>query len=238
MGVEPFALRDRPITMSSHQRPSPDPNSRPVVGSRLGKVLSVVAAALLVAGCGQPGSRQPSADTPEVDTNELADAGGQPCPQDLPLGDDPSGHGWGTDEVAVEAPTFLEPELAWVCRYEAADAGAAPGGGRAHVWRRVGQPEAVPGSGLPDLRSALDAVVPADRVRGCDSDLGPRWVVVSSHDGDLTGVVVDDYGCRDVRLSDNPHVTPPGEGDQIGMVGGVFDGGAAILLALGVGRAS
>jgi hypothetical protein len=26
-------------------------------------------------------------------------------------------------------------------------------------------------------------------------------MVVHSHGGDLTGVVVDDYGCRDVRLT-------------------------------------
>jgi hypothetical protein len=51
-----------------------------------------------------------------------------------------------------------------------------------------------------------------------------------------TGVVVDDYGCRDVRLTDNPHTTPPGADDQAGTVGGVLDGGAAILEALGVGR--
>jgi hypothetical protein len=51
-----------------------------------------------------------------------------------------------------------------------------------------------------------------------------------------TGVIVDDYGCRDVRLTDNPHTTPPGADDQDGTVGGVLDGGAAILEALGVGR--
>lgn len=63
-------------------------------------------------------------------------------------------------------------------------------------------------------------------------------MVVYSHAGDLTGVVVDDYGCRDVRLTDNPHVTPPGASDQVGTVGGILDGGATILHALGVGRSS
>jgi hypothetical protein len=63
-------------------------------------------------------------------------------------------------------------------------------------------------------------------------------MVVYNHGGDLTGVVVDDYGCRDVRLTDNPHTTPPGADDQDGTVGGVLNGGGAILDALGVGRSS
>lgn len=63
-------------------------------------------------------------------------------------------------------------------------------------------------------------------------------MVAYSHDGDLTGVVVDDYGCRDVRLTDNPHTTPPGADNQVGTVGGVLDDGTAILDALGMGRAN
>jgi hypothetical protein len=61
-------------------------------------------------------------------------------------------------------------------------------------------------------------------------------MVVYNHDGDLTAVVVDDYGCRDARLTDNPHVTAPGADHQDGTVGGVLDGGAAILDALELGR--
>lgn len=63
-------------------------------------------------------------------------------------------------------------------------------------------------------------------------------MVVSSHDGDLTGAVVDDYGCRDVRLTGDPHATPPGAEGQNGTVAGVVDGGTAVLDALGVGRSS
>ena len=57
-------------------------------------------------------------------------------------------------------------------------------------------------------------------------------MVVYAHDGDLTGVVVDDYGCRTVRLTDKPHATPPGADRQEGTVGGTLDGGRAILAAL------
>jgi hypothetical protein len=84
----------------------------------------------------------------------------------------------------------------------------------------------------------MDTVAVADRSGGCNDDLGPRWMVAYSRDGDLTGVVVDDYGCRDIRLTDNPHTTPPGADDQDGTVGGVLDGEAAILEALGLGRSN
>ncbi len=89
---------------------------------------------------------------------------------------------------------------------------------------------------LPTLQAALDDLALADGSRICTDDLGARWMVVLSHEGDLTGVVVDDYGCRDVRLTDNPHLSPPGADDQEGTVGGVFAGGPAILEAVGVGR--
>ena len=91
---------------------------------------------------------------------------------------------------------------------------------------------------LPDLQDALNDLSLPDFSGGCDDDLGPRWMVVYTHDGDLTGVVVDDYGCREVRLTDNPHITAPGADDQDETVAGVLDGGAAILDALGVGRTS
>ncbi|CAN5346577.1 hypothetical protein BH09ACT12_BH09ACT12_33750 [soil metagenome] len=92
--------------------------------------------------------------------------------------------------------------------------------------------------GLPDLQDALAGHALYDPSAGCDGDLGPRWLVVYSHDGDLTGVLVDDFGCDVVRLTDDPRSTPPGEVDENGMVVGVLAGGPAILDALGVGRSS
>lgn len=218
--------------------PSGVVSARPRAGARTGPLSGLAAVVLVVAGCGQPWSPGPTADKPEVHASELADAGGQPCPQQLPIGDDPSGHGFGTNDVADELPTLLEPQAAWVCQFNTVDVGTTPSGGTTYGWRRAGQPEPVAAAALRDLDAALDDLGPADRNRGCNADLGPRWMVVYSHNGDLTGVVVDDYGCRDVRLTDNPHVTPPGAVGQEGTVGGVLDGGTAILRALGVGRSN
>lgn len=200
---------------------------------RGGVFVGLAAAALALPGCGATTS---TANNPEVRTSELADAAGQPCPRRMPIGADPSGHGFGIEEVADQLPSLLEAQEAWVCQYNPFDVGTTPSGGAVYGWRRAGQPDPVADADLPTLQAALDAVAVADRSGGCNDDLGSRWMVAYSHDGDLTGVVVDDYGCRDVRLTDNPHTTPPGADDQDGTVGGVLDGGAAILEAVGVGR--
>jgi hypothetical protein len=218
-----------PLTTS----PSTAASAHPRAGSGIGAFLCVAATVLVLTACGTS-----NANTPEVRPAELTDAGDRPCPRELPTGDDPSGHGFGTDDPADELPTLLEPQEAWVCQYNTFDAGTTPSGGTTYGWRLNGQPEPVAAADMPSLQAALDDLAPADRSGGCTDDLGPRWMVAYSHDGDLTGVVVDDYGCRDVRLTDSPHETASGVDDQDGTVGGVLDGGAAILDALGVGRSN
>jgi hypothetical protein len=204
--------------------------------NHVGAFLGLASAGLVLAGCGLPWSSTPAADTPEVRPSELHEADGRPCPMKLPIGDDPSGHGFGTEAVAEELPTLLEPQQGWVCQYETFDAGTTTSGGAIYGWGRAGQPEPVAPTDLSDLQDALDDLSLADRSRACTDDLGPRWMVVYSHDGDLTGIVVDDYGCHDVRLTDNPWTTPPGAGNQDGTVRGILNGGAAILDALDVAR--
>lgn len=193
-------------------------------------LVASLAATMALAGCTD------TADDPEVRPHELSEAGHRPCPAELPVGDDPSGHGFGTDEPADQRPNLLEPKRAWACRYDPVDVARTDNGGTTYGWKRNGPPVLLADSDLPDLRSALDELEPADRNSDCTADLGPRWMIVLDHDGDLTGVVVDDYGCRDVRLTDDPHHTAPGADDQDRTVGGVLDGGQAILDAVGVGR--
>ncbi|CAN5408643.1 hypothetical protein BH09ACT12_BH09ACT12_21540 [soil metagenome] len=171
-------------------------------------------------------------------SGELEAASGRPCPDELPIGEDPSGHGFGVEEAADQLPTLLEPQEAWVCRYDSVDIAPTANGGAVLGWSLQGRPEPVDAARLPDLQGALDDLAVLDSGGACTADLGPRWMVLYSHDGDLTAAVVDDYGCRNVRLTDDPRTTPPGADDQEGTVAGVLDGGQAILHALGVGRSS
>ena len=151
------------------------------------------------------------------------------------MGDDPAGHGFGASTPATGKPALLEPEQAWVCEYRPEEAGETSSGGTTFRWVRHGPPAPVSPAELSDLSAALDDLVPVDHGRACTSDLGSRWMVAYVRDGDLTGVVVDDYGCHDVRLSDDPYGTAPGADEQEGAVGGVLDGGRDILGAVGVG---
>lgn len=195
-------------------------------------------AALALTGCNLPWSSTPTADSPEVRTGELDAANNRPCPQELPIGDDPGGHGFGVEAAAEKLPTLLEPQETWMCHYNTSDVGATPSGGTTYGWGHTGQPVPVAPSDVPNFQDALNDLSLPDLNEACTADLGPRWMVVWTHDGDLTGVVVDDFGCRSVRLTDNPHTTPPGADDQDGTVAGVLGGGTAILNALGVGRTS
>ena len=218
---------------------SPGPTSR--TGPRPGLVRAGIGAlaALVLAGCGSTPPGDGRTGAPTVQPEQLTEAGGEACPAELPMGDDPSGHGFGVERPAEQLPDLLDPQEAWVCRYETYDRGPTANGGMVYGWRQTGEPAPVASDDLPDLRSALDALRLPAPDQACTADLGPRWMVVYSHDGDLTGVLVDDYGCRSVRLTDDPHTTPPGALDQdAGTVGGVLDGGAAVLDAVGHGRSS
>jgi len=59
---------------------------------------------------------------------------------------------------------------------------------------------------------------------GCNANLGSRFLISYAHEADLTGVVIDDYGCNEVRLTDNPFTTPPGQASQPGTVAGTLRG--------------
>ena len=171
---------------------------------------------------------------PQVDiTDELTAHQGQPCPDQLPVGEDPDGYGFGTREPAEELPSLLTPESLWVCKYD--PRGRTQGDGQTYLWHLQG----LPTKGDATLRAALseflDEVEPADEDRACTADLGSRWMISYSHQGDLTGVVVDDFGCQEVRLTDEPFETAPGYPGQTGSVPGVLIGpGQLLLAAIGV----
>lgn len=125
-------------------------------GSRIGRCVALVGlatAVLAVTGCGQSTT---VVDSPESGRSELSEAGGRPCPTKLPIGEDPSGHGFGTEEVAEEFPILLELQEAWVCQYNTFDVSHTANGGTVFGWRRAGQPRPVAAADLADLQDALD----------------------------------------------------------------------------------
>lgn len=218
--------------------PGPTPRTGPRPRPGLVRAGTVTLAVVVLTGCGSTPADDATAGASAVQPEQLTEAGGEPCPTELPIGDDPSGHGFGVEAPAEQLPDLLDPHEAWVCQYETYDRDTTANGGLVYGWRQTGDPSPVAPGDLPALRSALDSMVLPSPDQACTADLGPRWMVVYSHDGDLTGVLVDDYGCRSVRLTDDPHSTPPGAVDQDGTVGGVLDGGAAVLDAVGRGRPS
>ncbi|VXB76707.1 hypothetical protein [Nocardioides sp. AX2bis] len=152
---------------------------------------------------------------PAVD--ELAAQDGRPCPARLPGRDDDA---FGGTDPAASAPDLAAPDRAWVCRYQLAD------GAEGAAWTRQTRPQQVAADRLPDLAAALAELAPADDGRLCTEELGPRYLLVLAADGDagtdLTGVAVDGFGCRDVRLTDDPSTTAPGEASAPGVVPGVL----------------
>jgi hypothetical protein len=203
--------------------------------ARFAAAAAAAAVALTVTGC-QSTRSTPAARAPSVQPDELAAHDGEVCPQRLPIGEDPGGHGFGVEGEAGERPSLLTPEEAWACRYDPVDAGRSPGGGTVFEWVRRGEVRALHESVIPGLEAALDGLGLFGGERACTDDLGSRWMIVYTHGGDLTGAVIDDYGCREVRLTDEPFTTPPGASHRQGTVRGTLDGGGDLLAQLDLGR--
>ncbi len=167
---------------------------------------ALVAAVLLatLTGCGDGGASGSSPEASPTASDELARHDGRPCPTQLPA-----------EEGRATEPASGVPELpaftrAWVCRYQV------------ETWTLAGEPLEVPHAALAEVETALGALAPAPADQMCTMDLGPRYLLVLSDGRDLTGIVVDAYGCRDVRLTDDPHSTPAGRSMAPGVPAGVF----------------
>jgi len=183
----------------------------------------VAAAVLCLSGCSGSDASAPEAGrSSSAPVDEVALHDGVPCPQQLPDADS-STYGLGTSKPAASAPRLPAPQEAWVCVYGAKDAGPGPDGdGMSSAWALIQAPVPVRPSLLAGLDQLLDDLKPAEADRMCTADLGPRFVLVYRHGTDLTGVSVDDYGCNDVRLTDDPFTTVVGEASQGGAVRGVL----------------
>jgi hypothetical protein len=181
----------------------------------------------VLSGCGSSDPTRASDPTP-TPVDELAAHDGEPCPARLPHQGD---HGLGADDPATSAPELAAADEAWTCRYQPHDS-VQDEEGTTWGWVREGAPRAVDPAGLDRLEPQLADLRPADADRICTMDLGPRWMLVLADGGDLTGVVVDDFGCRDVRLTDEPFETPPGEATAPRTVAGVLTGPDHLLPAI------
>ena len=174
----------------------------------------------VLAACGASGG----ADQGRVPTvDELSTHDGDVCPRRLPQNDGDDSD-FGAGQPAESSPSLAPPESAWVCRYDPVEVGQDNRRGGATLrWQRAAGPYRVQPQASADLQGYLRDLSPIDPARVCTMDLGPRWMVVQANAGDLTGVVVDDYGCREVRLTDEPFENPPGSAAQPGTVAGVLE---------------
>jgi len=221
-------------------RPGPVPLRRlreDGVRARRRRVASFVAAgavALIVMGVAGVtawgGLREPAPQFDPAAAGEYAASDGEVCPQEQPQ--EPGTSGFGTEKPASSTPNLRPPERVWVCQY-APDLGPFNDqqGQRLITWTLEGGAVEVGASDVDAFADALAAVAPGDRdpEQPCTADLGPRWMVVAETAGDLTGFVVDDFGCGDLRLTDDPWSTEPGAARQPGTVPGTFREGAADL---------
>lgn len=138
---------------------------------------------------------------------EFADHGGELCPEALPTES-------AADAYASSAPQLFDPERAWTCAYEL----------RSGTWERVSRPRMLDEQDVETLRSVVQRLAPFedDQGRNCPLDLGPRVLLAYTHGDDLTGLVMDRFGCHALRLTDEPFTTPPGEPTQEGTVRGAL----------------
>ncbi|RYJ05761.1 MAG: hypothetical protein EON52_09885, partial [Actinomycetales bacterium] len=151
----------------------------------LGTSLLVLVALATVAGCTS------DADPPTKPVDELAAHDGKPCPTALPTASSSTVTD-RTTTAATSAPSLTRADAAWVCTYtppKPVDETSAPGG-----WVRTDPPRRLDAAETDGLARQVNDLSPAPEDLVCSADLGRRVMVALSWRGDLTGVVIDDFG--------------------------------------------
>lgn len=193
-----------------------------------GMVVALLGFALVACGDGATTARDPDAQAPAGASSTTPGEGPEgSCPERLPQ---PAPEETTADAPATAIPALTAPDRAWRCRYVAGGDGFDGGAGL--VWALVGRSQPVDAGALPALVAGLDRLAPADPQRYCSQELGARWLLVLDADAGLTGVVIDDFGCHDVRLTDDPATVPPGTSTGPGVVPGVLDAPGALVDAV------
>lgn len=194
-------------------------------------VVAVAAAAVVVAvgvagvALDDPGTvTEPAEALSTAAVDELTATDGEPCPVAMPHEPGSDGLGFGTSEPAPAPPTPPVAERGWVCAYSSELGGAGPDASGDYVhWVRTGSAVGLDPDRLAAATATLSGLVPED-VDACTDDLGPRWLLVTATGDDLTGYAVDDFGCRTIRMTDDPAVHEPGVATQPGTVPGALEG--------------
>ncbi|MDO9439903.1 MAG: hypothetical protein Q7T73_03340 [Beijerinckiaceae bacterium] len=195
-----------------------------------------MALVVALAACGGPTEEELAIDLPSDPVDELSLHNDEFCPKVMPRAPRET-YGFGTGMPATDLPAFPAFDEAWLCTYQTRDIAPKGSNGAWYEWVQTGLPRNLTPNELTSFSAAigeLDLLPTGDYA--CTADLGPRYLVSMAWERDLTGVVVDDYGCRSVRLTDDPFVTIPGDASQPGTVDGVLSSPEGLLADLGVGR--
>jgi hypothetical protein len=198
---------------------------------RCGLASLVVTFGSVASSCGGAGGAADPASDP---VDEVSEHDGAFCPTGLPMARRET-HGFGGDRRATTVPRLRRPQEAWICRYDARDVAPKGSNGAWLEWVRQGPPRRLDADELEAFSTAIEQLEPPTGGTVCTADLGPRYLVSYAFGNDLTGVVIDDYGCHEVRLTDDPFTTVPGDPSQPGTVSGVLSGPDRLLDELNAG---
>ena len=169
--------------------------------ARVASLAFAASVALLCTGC--------------TNVDGTSDASGRVCPEQLPV---PEGGAEAPRDFAGELPDLPAADAAWLCQYTAdvleATTGDEPGGDQAWEWSREGEPAEISVARLDVVDALTSGLVAFPEDVACTLELGPRWLVVLEADEELFGVAVDDYGCHEARLTDDPFEVAPGHSDD------------------------
>ena len=162
-------------------------------------------AALLLAvavlpACSGDSTDSPDGETPQTQviapTDELDSQDGELCPPSLAL---------GSTEPATSVPELSRPGTAAVCLYAPVE-GDDPA---ATTWNRSGDTVEIAGDDLTEVSDLLASLKPAKQ--DCSVKIGRQWLFSYEDDGDVTGVVLDDFACGQIRVTDAPFTDAPGD---------------------------
>jgi len=98
------------------------------------------------------------------------------------------------------------------------------------AWDRATSPVTIPSGDTATVAAELTALSPPSPGRHCFSNLGPRFLLVYQSGDRTVGIVIDDYGCGDARLTSDP--TKIVAGEDTTLTPGVLDGAQGLLRTL------